>query len=742
LQNEIRTIEEQNKTIVKNTYWPLIKQAQAASALTKISSLQIALRLSCIAECYASDSDQDLAISHWRKAIVNLQKYCCYPIANSEINYRNWFDLANIYAQLIQYQIKNERSVSSEDLENALVAVNRALKFKDSYEGVFRKYFFLQLMEDLGIATEENAIDWLKKLLDVHPDKTSEEYINYGQLYGGELAKRQKFEEATNWLRDLLLVKEDPITYLYLGKVYNNINEHQSAVTEFENATQLSPESLEIKIWLLSERVKLMIEQFHHMDPIAPQAVDEWVSLCNEFCSFFSNAELYIGTTSTFIPLQELTEHIYLTLLPEMANTLTRLQQFSFATFLYESMFANLELYLNKGMFDNLKAATLYTTLGGLYLKNRELEKAENSLRKAIEICPNYLIAYENLVAVLSSQKDNEKLESLWATVEPLIESFREEFKDAEVSTLLFNFGTASLSGTDPKSAFDKAKIFYQHSFDLNPNNWDTRLHLSRVLALSEEKEEAEKLLTNFNEAEKDFEIPLESKTRFQIYFCLAALRSLLSNSKDAKLAAIEAGKTKYNPTKVELLNSYLENIKAEPEKVQAELLEAIRKIGFQFRIGAIINPKSIKIRQGEFIGYHGTSDVYLDRFKEGIQPSEAKVRQMNGKGFYIAQDKTVASYFAMKTVKSLKQGNPVLLKIFASKDIVGQQLACKSMKKDTSTQYDFIINSIDGLEKFEQIYVPEKNIPGLENPTQFDPVEWKEEDFKKFQRYWGQQPS
>jgi tetratricopeptide (TPR) repeat protein len=374
--------------------------------------------------------------------------------------------------------------------------------------------------------------------------------------------------------------------------------------------------------------------------------------------------------------------------------------------------------------------------MGALYLRQEVWIKAEEFLKKALEMDSAYAPALENLVAVYASQKDKQKLSGLWSQVEPLLPRIKPE-EQSTYSSILFNFGTAyALMGKD---WLKQAQEFYEKSLELDNDNWDTRIHWARILAITEEFPKAAQLLIGYESlvsAGESFfgEFPFRD---FQVYFCRAGIQAIKGDLKEAEQSAILAGKTNCNPDETRNLQTHLYNLKQEnpnTEELHGQILESIRKMEFTFRVGKALNKKSITFRENDFVGYHGTIDTYVDDFKDGIKPKKSKIRQFKGEGFYIAPDRKIACYFAMKKQKDEGRGTPIILHVYASKSLVGNNTVTNKRERN---YYDFFHASIDGFENFSQFYVQETSLNKLTLAKDYESVDWTEDDYKKFMNSW-----
>ena len=696
----------------------------------------------------------EMAQAYLAEAIKGMILYCKYPFDDATKEYNYWLALSTAYHQRLQIFLKqsDKGPVLSEEslcwVHEGLKAVDKALKYKECSELHFRKWNFLQCLADSGNHPPEDPIIWSKKYLDSHPQPHSTEYLKYAQLHGGELAKRGKLEEARLFFESLLKVKEDPITFLCLGKVLDHMNNVPAALQAFQQASILDPSSIEIKLWLVSQQVKAAIRSFREEGhPPSQVEIEEWVQISNAFCSAFSeNEALFAGETSTFIPLKELAEHLYMTHLPKIANVLVRLQQYPFALGLYECILKNVRIYLKADIFEITEVINIHVVIGGLYAVLGESEKGEPFLLQAIEWDEKRLSSYSNLTEIYAAQKDEKKLSNLWAQLSPLFSKAIGQEQRQQFSTPLFNFGAAytCLMKDLDDPAYGKAQEFYKWSLECDPDNWDARYSLARLLAIKDDAsywKEAKGCLDGLEAFEKALPFGLEPMRKFQLYFCYAGILALCNEIPAARKMAIEASRAHYNLDEIRRLQSYLDNHKkVDSKEFCREVIISIRKLQFDFPVGKLIHPNPLSIPEGSFIGYHGTIDLNCDNFKEGVKPYAAEKRQFAGKGFYTTEDKEAASYFAMKKCKDEGRGKPILLKVYNSnqKTLVGQKVPPRQkVKGSTLIHYNFIQAPIDGLEAFSQHYFSENILKELKVDVEHQEVNWTEKQYEAFIKKW-----
>ena len=743
LYQEIAQHQGMIKDVESKTIWPLIESAKKAFLCFKVCSMKISYVYVKLADYhYSLPNHQAIADQHWQGALKNLKACSDYLCENSDLNYQNCFDISSLYVKRVQLSLRQIRVISRQEqadfLLQGLAAVNTAIQIDLKPEAMYRKFMLLKMLEEMGEPAPESAMDWWRRYLEHHPDLSSEDYRNNAQLYGGELAKIGKLKEANEWFIDLLKKGSHPLTYLYLGKIADHLNQSDQALGYFLEAAKLDPSNLEIQLWLVSQKATLVMREVRAVKgTLLTAKVQEMVNVFNEFCSVFPNCAPYLkSSTSTFISLEELANHFYMTHVLDMAHILAQLQQYRFSLHLYTNILELFDVFVAVGALDASDKIKVYTSMGAIHLSLEEYAEAEGFLQKALQMDPSYAPALENLAAVYASQKDESKLSHLWSQVEPLLPDLKSDLQST-FSTILFNFGTAyALMGKDK---LKKAQEFYEKSLELNNDNWDTRIHWARTLALTGGFSKAEELLIGYASRKSVGESPFgEFPYRdFQVYFCLAGIQALNGNLSNAEKGAILAGKTHCDPDETTNLQAYLKELKGpkpNKEQLHGQIQESIRKMGFTFRIGKITNEKSLTFHENAFIGYHGTIDVYLDDFKNGIKPKKSAIRQFSGEGFYIAPDRDIACYFAMKKMKDEGRGTPVILPIYADKTLVGKP---EPTKKNENTHYDFFQAEINGFEKFSQFYVQENSLTKLRLAKVHEKVDWTEANYNKFMKSW-----
>jgi len=783
---DIAEIQETATKLFHKTIWPCINEAQRASQFGKDSAFFIARHYSKIAFYYYSTNyELDTAQTYLDRAIEGMNLYLGYPFDNEKKEHRYWFELSTAYLQRFQIFFKQ----SNKDLqilekglpwiENGLEAINKALSLEQSHEAYLRKWHYLQLLVDSGKSAPEDPLIWSKKYLEAHPNPSSDEYTKHAQIHGGELAKKRQLDEAQRWFENLLQIKKDPITYLCLGKVFNNMNRSKEALECFRKASSLNSEDLEIKLWFIFEEVNESIQKFREKDQIpSDEEMRNWLQLSCRFCSIFSeNANSFVGETSVFIPLKELAEHLYMTQLPQIANILTRFQQYKFAIELYKCILKNIDCYIKADIFEKSEIVNLHIAIGGIYalqgtndlgagklredqqpsldqavanLHANSLDIGEQFLLEAIKLDKERLDSYSNLAGIYAAQKDENKLMDLWKQLELLLNHCNNEERKKSFSAPLFNLGSAhaGLMKDLKDPACEHSQKFYKLSLECDPNNWDAGYCLARILAIHENAEywiKAQELFDGLKTSESLLPFGLSPLKKFSFYFCYSGILALCDDISGAKQMAIEASQSKeirqseQGLEKIQVLQSYLDHYKKIDLRIfQQEILKSIRTLQFDFPLGKWIHPTPLSIPRGNFIGYHGTIDLYLDEFANGIQPRQVEKRQFRGGGFYMTDDKEAASYFAMKKSKEEGVGAPILLKIYNSDQstLIGQKVnSQKKIRREVFVHYHFIQSPIDGSEAFSQYYFPENSLYHLNVADSFEKVVWDENQYNAFMK-------
>lgn len=111
------------------------------------------------------------------------------------------------------------------------------------------------------------------------------------------------------------------------------------------------------------------------------------------------------------------------------------------------------------------------------------------------------------------------------------------------------------------------------------------------------------------------------------------------------------------------------------------------------------------------FVGYHGTSAVYVPAIRAGIQPPTGRnfggAAQL-GEGFYTTPDYATAQQFAAFAVVSAG-GAPVVLAVYAHNFATMQgtavpQTAWWNIPQHYITAWDYLTAPISGFEPVEQV--------------------------------------
>jgi tetratricopeptide (TPR) repeat protein len=738
-----------NQTMVfvlcRQTRWTLVEEASKTFSYIKVASAKISQFYFKLAKNSYYRKDHQIAEQYWKDGLKCLQTYCQYPHSKSELNYQYWFDISTFYAFRIQLHERRVQTSSPEErikfIQEGLAALNKAIQINPKAEALFQKFMLLQGLQELGVSSSELPTDYLRRYLDQHEKPFSDEYLEYAQIYGGELAKQKKFQEAKEWFSGLIEKKPHPLVYLCLGKVEDDAGDGMKALENFEQAIKMDRHDPEIQLWSISQRVKNTIHEMQGVQKLPSlEKIKEIVEIFNQFCTIFSNCVKHSKrTASTFISLHTLMDFLYASMLPEMANLLAKLQQFRFSLHLYETILESFDAYVKCGLIKQEEKVKLHNTIGGIYLLLKDFTRAEEHLKKALELdktCPSI---YQNLVAVYASIKKEDgkedNLSAIWKEFEPLTKKSPQEQKDV-FSNIFLNFAVA-YAGLGIEE-IETAKKFCGCSLEADKDNWNARLLLARMRVITNNFQEARVLLDpeSYQDAGSLAPFGESSQQNFQFYFCLSGISALLENTAEADKWAIEAGKTRFNPKETGNLQSYLRALKgADPDKQQIfkGIQECIRKIEFDFRIGKFIDVKNVSFDKGVCVGYHGTTDICMPEFQKGIELRERPTSQFKGKGFYIAKDAEIACYFAMKKAKNEGKGKPVLLKIYAACNLVGKIVSSKAkLTKEITIQYDFLQSIIDGFENFSQYYVFENNLEKIKVGSS-EEVAWTEEDYEKF---------
>ncbi len=114
-----------------------------------------------------------------------------------------------------------------------------------------------------------------------------------------------------------------------------------------------------------------------------------------------------------------------------------------------------------------------------------------------------------------------------------------------------------------------------------------------------------------------------------------------------------------------------------------------------------------------QFVGYHGTSSVFVPAIGKGIMPASGRNfrgRTQLGEGFYVTPDYDMALYFAAVAVRQAG-GMPVALEVYARNF---EQMTSESVPPslwwnlvvDSSyiTGFDYLVAPVDGFEPVRQL--------------------------------------
>lgn len=740
-RRDIQPIHRGAKLAIKDS-------GSAIKKTSKSASVEIGIRYFDLArKAYVITHETDKGRSYLKKSQDAFEKYVDVRSYNRDLDYKNWYALVILHMFQVKLHENGMNILSQEDkiteIRKGILCANRALDIAERSEALFRKFILLQMLSELDIQPPENPTGSLLRYLSVHSDKSSDEYLMAAHVYGSELAKQDNLEQAKQWFLEMLEKKEHPITYLFLGKVEDHLSNYGPALEYFEKAALQDPNNLEIQLWLRSQKVKNTIQELRVSKKFPEEnRLEGIVSVFNEFYGIFSTCRdrLY-EPTSTFAPLRELAENFYLTIIPEIAGILIHLQQFRFSLYLYQKILDFFDQFVEAGIFKPEDKIRLLNTMGVICFLQKDMEGAETYFKQALTLDQKCLKAYANLTAVYSQERNEEKIEALWKELELVIPHIDQD-QNEELSALLLNFGTAyAVLG---KEKFEKAEGFYRRSLASNRCNWNARIYLSRILTAQGVYSEAHEILKTCLEPSQTQDVPFghSSFKDFQIYFCLSGITALLGQLDKAESLAIEAGKTHVSSTQTTHLQRYLKALKnplCDLEGIKEEIKNSILKMGFECCVGRLLNKRKVKIEVGRLIGYHGTLSSHVQGFlSRGVLQKRSDIRQFKGEGFYIAHDKDVAAYFAMKKAKEQEDPSlkPVIIEVYAHSELVGKEVQIKDKPtKVMKKEFDFLQAPIDGFESYHQYYVFERSLKRLTIGKTTEAVEWTDEEYEAFQR-------
>ncbi len=751
---KIQTCEERIEKVYRGIIWVHYRRVEIATNIIKEDCMEIARNCFKLARHYDTSDDSREGDKYWKQAFKYIEKGTEWTSSDQSLNFKNILDVAWFCFVRVKFCYPQINCEGTEEkialLQKGLKATREAAQIANSDETRLYEFQFLKALKEVGQTIPEEPAEYLKKFLDCHTNRLSDEYFIYANAYGQLLAGKGRLGEAKEVFEGLLGKKKEITVYLNLGKVERLLKNTEQALSSFKEALELSPDSLEIQSWVASADVENEVRKIReHQSNPTQQEVESVVNACNKFCEITKN-QLTASTamTSIGIPLREQGAKLYLSLLPEMANVLAFLQQVPFALLLYESMLKNANIYQSRGMFSSEEVIKLHIGIGALYSQLSNFEKAEEHLKVAIEMDPRNLSTCINLVSVYAFLENEEKLNQLWQELESQLPELAKQGEKEEIGALLGNFGTAYvlLAKEASSESLTRAECFYDQALRYDPDNWDAKVHWARVLIIKEgdnkgEWTTAKKLLESALDKKQDTILfdpnPLR---KFQVYFCLSGTSILCGDTKEAKKWAIEAAKTGVDSTETKHLMGYVNGaLKADKQKLYKQIRESIRKMEFPSPVGSL-NPQSISISGGAPMGYHGTTDTHLESFrKEGIVPRRAEERQFKGKGFYTTRDQGMASYFAYKKAKEEGEGNPILIKIYAvqNTNLTGIGTGVRANIKKLFKEYQFIEAPIDGFEKFFQYYVFEHSLKKLRLSQEVESVEWDDQRFEEFEKAW-----
>jgi tetratricopeptide (TPR) repeat protein len=757
-QNLLERIADSEKAIKKAiqvTSWPMIEEVKKVSSFIKLVFTRIGIDYLKLAKFHFENKGQlEKSKSYLANSLKNLKKFCEYSTDDQNITYQNWYQIAN--GCLLRLKMDSDCTPypglqdKKKTLNIALNAINMALKIERNPHAIELKWLFVKLLDESNFPHSEDSIKLFKDHLDNHPQPLSNQYLEVAQIYGAELARIGNCEKAIEWFQSLLEKKKDAITYLHLGKVYDSLKDYTTALNHFGESLKLDPNNLEIQLWTLTTQVRQKLKEFESME-IAPTSdkVEELIDLFNRFCAIFPDLNHQLDEqTSTFVPFRELADYMYTTLVPRIADLLAKLQQFKFAAHLYETILENYNKFVFEKCLTEAQIAPLYTALGACYLNRQEFEKAEEYFNKAIEHDKNYMVGLQNLAAVYALKNDEQKLDRLADRIKLMIKDSHLPTPKSIYSSILSNLGGAYASFAKEHSHLEKALPYLQLAIEDDPSHFETRLLLARIFVLLGHIDESEKHLKicHHELTNKDRVFGINDESKHIVNFCYASVMALKGDIKAAQQHAIEAGKIRFDLDESHNLMQYISGLREEKidkDAIYTQLKEAVGKISFKYRLGKMINHTDNRsFEKGALVGYHGTTDFFLEDIQKEIKPCKAKDRQYKGDGFYIAVDREVASYFAFKKAKEEGKGKPIILKVQACRELIGKSVPSGyKTKLDPSKEgkrYDFIQSKINGFEAYSQYYIFESSLEKIKAQASIEQVVWSDKEYQKFVKDWA----
>ena len=545
--------------------------------------------------------------------------------------------------------------------------------------------------------------------------------------------------EAKVWFENLVESKNDPVTHLSLGKLANSMGENQEALRAFKKAHALSPDNLEITLWLVSQKTKNNLRELESFKEHPSQGkVEELVEGAKEFFKVCVEARDLDQETSNFIPISQVADHFFTTMVPDIALRLGQLGRFEYSLTLYKTFLDAFDRLAKAGTIAEKERVKLHIVIGMLHTNLNQFKQAEEHLLIALKIDNARLIAYDILLKIYSEKKDKNKIAALWDRFKPLSNNSTGQLEEAEISNTLFNFGNAY--GSFGADYLTEGRVFYERSLELDEQNNLSKVSLARIHAFKGEFAKAKQLLMPYLESSTSYRSPFNEAPliEYQVYFTISGIMTILGDFDLAKRAYLKAAKTGYSK-EIQLLWGYIETLKdpVHKERLPNEIMVSLLQFEFRFRVGRLISDKAITFTKGQFVGYHGTTSPEED-FQNGIQPKKAVTSQHGESGFYISDTIEMARYFAMKRAKEEGKGIPRVLKIVANKELTGQEIESRAIKSRAKTQFDFFRSKIDGWEFFNQYFFPEQCAnPDYLTIAEVENVGWTDQEYQQFLGSW-----
>ncbi|MFY7843084.1 MAG: tetratricopeptide repeat protein [Rhabdochlamydiaceae bacterium] len=784
---EINKLNKKIDNLCIKTSWPRIQEAETTSSEAKKIFCEIGdVCVDFYQYAYEHKTTAKKVNCYWEKALLNYQKCCDYPTQDKNLNSKNWMKIADLYLLYLRNNHGNSSSLNLEHIpyiQEGLKAINQALTFKKDHATLHKKIAFICELQKYGEFVSENPMNYWPDYLQSHPHPQSQGYIEKECEYGFALIQTGHFKEAKEWLSELKNNKEHARIYYTLAiACYCLLKEEdlttgcpcplESEALEYtKKAFSLDPDNLEMqcdygfdliqtghfkeaKEWLSELKNNKANARIYHTLAIACYCLLKEEDLtAGSPCPLELETRDYINKALSLAPSNQemkcfkenISQHLrlkelYLLKDPAHADEMdsiiedTRKLRSSFPT----------------PPNNNKLLADVYVSHGYYYLDLDDFEKAKKYLTKAIQLDPKNIVALRALAIVFAETSNLEKFNALAEEAKNLHRQDLNQQDKEDLSGFFYNIAIGLLRVDPSNTNFNQMIEYLKLSQELNDKHLPTQSSCAQILVYLDKMEEAYKLLKSCYDKLEDNPLYYEEfyknellfgslpADKHKAFFCYAAILALRGDLIEAKKVVIKAHPLKINPDEIGNLERYisrLENKNIDNEPTKQQIKQSIYKLSFDYRIGKLSDEKSLVIPQGSFVGYHGTTDMYAASIIQEIKPQKNPTRQFKGKGFYLAEDIEIASYFAMKKAKHEKEGHPVILKIFAEKELIGKQ--SNYPRKNDHRSFDFISNKISGFEKFSQFYVMENSLKKIKANEEIEKFLWSDSDYEKFQNDW-----